>query len=157
MSPKYILKIQTNNLFLRNKYKQFENKEVTILDLYCPKNLTVTNISTIDFDIRCKMINTETDLIEPLIIKPNEENIKEPLKVEHMMCFVDPTSCDASLLYKVTKVPKSQDPIINMGDSLFQLIHSSAEKFTVKVEFWISLSCCKFFNSKKDDDDDDLD
>lgn len=165
MSTKYVLTIKTNNSFLKNKYKQFLNQELNSLELVCPKLITVNGTTTIDFEIYCKMINLENPSTpEALVIVPKEDAIKEPLKVEHMVGFVDP-SCDMNLMYIVTKDKKHKEEVnIKQGEQLFILKHPTDAKFTIKFESWLTLSnlCCFNFwkktckNKGEDDDDDNI-
>ena len=63
MSSKYILRIQTDNPFLRERYASRVNLEGDAgIDLYCPERVEIVNGSKskkIDFQIRCQLVDRE--------------------------------------------------------------------------------------------------
>ena len=68
MSAKYILRIQTDNEFLKEKYRERVNVYGDAgVDLFCPEDIVIVNNKRsvkIDFQIRCQMVDVFNNSID---------------------------------------------------------------------------------------------
>jgi dUTP pyrophosphatase len=143
MSAKYILKIQTDNEFLRNKYRERVNVYGDAgVDLYCPKDMRIVNRDQsvkIDFEIRCQMVDVFSDVIDfSYMLVPRSSIVKTPLRLANSIGIID-SGYRGNIMACVDNIDTLVEDEeleyyqIKQGDRLFQIVHPSLEGIKVEL------------------------
>ena len=143
MSAKYILKIQTDNEFLRNKYRERVNVYGDAgVDLYCPKDMRIVNSDQsvkIDFEIRCQMVDVFSDVIDfSYMLVPRSSIVKTPLRLANSIGIID-SGYRGNIMACVDNIDTLVEDEeleyyqIKQGDRLFQIVHPSLEGIKVEL------------------------
>jgi dUTP pyrophosphatase len=143
MSAKYILKIQTDNEFLRNKYRERVNVYGDAgVDLYCPKDMRIVNRDQsvkIDFEIRCQMVDVFSDVIDfSYMLLPRSSIVKTPLRLANSIGIID-SGYRGNIMACVDNIDTLVEDEeleyyqIKQGDRLFQIVHPSLEGIKVEL------------------------
>jgi dUTP pyrophosphatase len=143
MSAKYILKIQTDNEFLRNKYRERVNVYGDAgVDLYCPKDIRIVNQDQsvkIDFEIRCQMVDVFSDVIDfSYMLLPRSSIVKTPLRLANSIGIID-SGYRGNIMACVDNIDTLVEDEeleyyqIKQGDRLFQIVHPSLEGIKVEL------------------------
>ena len=143
MSAKYILKIQTDNEFLRNKYRERVNVYGDAgVDLYCPKDIRIVNQDQsvkIDFEIRCQMVDVFSDVIDfSYMLLPRSSIVKTPLRLANSIGIID-SGYRGNIMACVDNIDSLVEDEeleyyqIKQGDRLFQIVHPSLEGIKVEL------------------------
>ena len=143
MSAKYILKIQTDNEFLRNKYRERVNVYGDAgVDLYCPKDMRIVNRDQsvkIDFEIRCQMVDVFSDVIDfSYMLVPRSSIVKTPLRLANSIGIID-SGYRGNIMACVDNIDALVEDEeleyyqIKQGDRLFQIVHPSLEGIKVEL------------------------
>ena len=152
MSSKYVLRIQTDNPFLRERYASRVNLEGDAgIDLYCPEKIEIVNGSRsnkIDFQIRCQLVDQEGKSYSYLLM-PRSSVVKTPLRMANsiglidsgyrnfIMAFVDnvqePFCLSPGAVKELIEEPEIEKYTIEAGDRLFQIVAPGLEGITVEL------------------------
>jgi dUTP pyrophosphatase len=143
MSAKYILKIQTDNEFLRKLYKERANVYGDAgVDLYCPKDMRIVNGDQsvkIDFEIRCQMVDVFSDVIDfSYMLVPRSSIVKTPLRLANSIGIID-SGYRGNIMACVDNIDTLVEDEeleyyqIKQGDRLFQIVHPSLEGIKVEL------------------------
>jgi dUTP pyrophosphatase len=143
MSAKYILKIQTDNEFLRNKYRERVNVYGDAgVDLYCPKDMRIVNSDQsvkIDFEIRCQMVDVFSDVIDfSYMLVPRSSIVKTPLRLANSIGIID-SGYRGNIMACVDNIDTLVEDEeleyyqIKQGDRLFQIVHPSLEGIKLEL------------------------
>jgi dUTP pyrophosphatase len=151
MSAKYILRIQTDNEFLKEKYRERVNVYGDAgVDLFCPEDIVIVNNKRsvkIDFQIRCQMVDVFNNSIDfSYMLVPRSSIVKTPLRLANSIGIID-SGYRGNIMAFVDNIdeliedPQYENYEISKGDRLFQIVHPSLEG--IKLELVDELSSTK--------------
>ena len=138
---RYILRIQTDNPFLRERYASRVNLDGDAgIDLYCPERVEIVNGSKskkIDFQIRCQLVDREGKSYSYLLM-PRSSVVKTPLRMANSIGLID-SAYRGNIMAFVDNVqelieePEIEKYTIEAGDRLFQIVAPGLEGITVEL------------------------
>ena len=141
MSSRYILRIQTDNPFLRERYASRVNLEGDAgIDLYCPERVEIVNGSKskkIDFQIRCQLVDREGKSYSYLLM-PRSSVVKTPLRMANSIGLIDKNYVGFIMAFvdnvqELIEEPEIEKYTIEAGDRLFQIVAPGLEGITVEL------------------------
>jgi dUTP pyrophosphatase len=141
MTSKYILRIQTDNPFLKERYTSKVNLEGDAgIDLYCPTRLEIVNGSRsnkIDFQIRCQLVDREGKSYSYLLM-PRSSVVKTPLRMTNSIGLIDSGYTNFIMAFvdnvqELVEDPSLERYTIEAGDRLFQIVAPGLEGITVEL------------------------
>ena len=139
----YILEIKIDDNVenvVSNYYKQLQDKlsNDSGVDLVAVEELNVKpfEVSTINFKIKCQMINTENNQFVPYYLYPRSSISKTPLIMANSVGIID-SEYRGNIMAKVRHIPfqlDNQDLYkIDVGTRLFQICAPDLSPLKVKI------------------------
>ena len=124
---------------LMDYYRKLENKESSDsgVDLISPEEIKVepNSIETINFDIKCQMIDKSGNFI-PYYLYPRSSISKTPLIMANSVGIID-KDYRGNIMAKVRNIPNkpnvSDDYLIKKGTRLFQICSHNLSPVKVRV------------------------
>jgi dUTP pyrophosphatase len=123
---------------IRNKYVNTENTgEDSGLDLYCPEDLKVTTIGTINHMVKCCMVNNITGELSGYYLYPRSSISKFPLMLANHVGIID-KGYRGNIMAKVRYLQFADPNIlghydIKKGTRLMQICSPDLTPFNVKI------------------------
>jgi dUTP pyrophosphatase len=123
---------------IRNNYLNINNTgEDSGLDLYCPEDVKVSTLGTIDHRIKCCMVNNTTKEVSAYYLYPRSSICKYPLMLANHIGIIDKGyrgNIMAKVRYLLFADIESQGFFdIKKGHRLFQICSPDLTPFSIKI------------------------
>ena len=118
---------------IRDKYSSIENTgEDSGLDLYCPDDITVSGLGTINHMIKCCMVNNDTGELSGYYLYPRSSLSKFPLMLANHVGIID-SGYRGNLMVSLDNIHPNQAHLAHRGDRLVQVCAPDLAPFLVEL------------------------